>query len=142
MIIPNERMSMTIEITSDLEPLLMTEARKAGVDPATYTRDLLRKALPISAPSAPCVTAEEASLLKEINKSISPEEMARYEELILKRQEETISQPEFRELEEFTRRLEDFQAGRMGSLARLAQLRGVLVLDLMGRLEIRSLDVL
>ena len=133
---------MTIEITSDLEPLLMAEAHKAGVDPVTYTQDLLRKALPIAVPSAPSVTAEEASLLKEINQGISSEEMARYEELIRKRQQEAISQPEFRELQEATRRLEDFQTRRMRSLAALAKLRGISVLDLMSRLEIRRLDVL
>ncbi len=136
-------MSMTIEITNDLEPLLVKEARKAGVDPVTYTQDLLRKALPSSSvPEAPSVTPEEASLLREINQGVSPEEMARYRELIRKRQQEKVSQTEFRELQEFTRRLEDFQARRMGSLAMLAKLRGVSVLDLMGRLEIRPLDVL
>ena len=138
----NQSMSMTIEITSDLEPLLMAEAHKAGVDPVTYTQDLLRKALPTSVPSAACITAEEASLLKEINQGISPEDMARYEELIRKRQQETISQQEFRELQESTRRLEDFQTRRMRSLAVLAKLRGVSMLDLMSQLEIRSLDVL
>jgi hypothetical protein len=135
-------MSMTIEITSELEPLLMAEAHKAGVDPVTYTHELLRKALPNSAPSAPSITAEEASLLKAINQGISPGQMARYEELIKKRQHETITEQEFRELRELTDRLEALQARRMRSLATLAKLRDVSVVDLMSRLDIRSLDVL
>ena len=136
------RMSMTIEIASDLEPLLKAEAGKAGVDPIAYTQHLLRKSLPSSPPSAPAVTAEESRLLKEINQGVSSEGMVRYEELIQKRQQETISSEEFRELEDFTRRLEDFQARRMHSLAALAKLRDIALSDLIDQLEIRPPDVL
>jgi hypothetical protein len=104
---------------------MMTEARKAGVDPVTYTQDLLRKALPSGAPGAPSLPAEEASLLKDINQGISLEQMARYQELIRKRQQETISQVEFDELQEFTARLEDLQTLRARSMAKLAKLRGL-----------------
>src|SRR5437899_3283337 len=102
-------MSMTIEIAGDLEPILKAEARKAGVDPIHYTDQLLRKFLRNDQRAVSPLSAEEANLLKEINRGLSVEEMDMYRSLIRKRQEETITEEEFRQLNEFTRRLESLQ---------------------------------
>lgn len=132
----------TIEIASDLEPLLKSEARKAGVDPVTYTEHLLRSALPAVDPPPPAVTTEEAVLLKKIDAGLSPAESARYNELIEKRRREVISQSELGELRDITGRLEEFQARRMQCISELAHLRGVSVAELMRSLQVRSPDVL
>ena len=137
------RMSMIVEIASDLEPILKAEAGKAGIDPVAYMEHLLRKALPAGAPAVgESVSAQETSLLKRINQGFSPDQMVRYRELVRKRQEEAISPEEWHELENCTARLEHFQTDRMQSLSKLAQLRNVSVRDLMAQLEIRAPDVL
>lgn len=135
-------MSMTIEISADLEPILKAEAGKAGVDPIAYTHQLLRASLPTEIHRAPAMSAEETRLLNQINQGLSVEELDRYQELIRKRQDESISREEFRQLDAMTRRLEVLQARRMASLARLAALRKVTLPDLMTRLEIQPPDVL
>jgi hypothetical protein len=135
-------MSMTIEISSELEPILKAEAGKAGVDPIAYTHQLLRASLPAEKPSAPSISAEETRLLNQINQGLSAEELDRYRELIRKRQEETISQEDFRQLDAMTRRLEALQARRVESLAQLASLRNIPLVELMARLEIHPPDAL
>ena len=75
-------MSMTIKISSELEPILKAEAGKAGVDPTAYTHQLLHASLTAEKRSAPSISAEEARLLNQINLGISAEELDRYRELI------------------------------------------------------------
>ena len=92
-------MSMTIEISGELEPVLKAEAGKAGIDPIAYTHQLLRASLPPRKLSAPSMSVEESRLLNQINQGFSEEEFERYRELIAKRQAETISPEEFRQCE-------------------------------------------
>lgn len=133
---------LTIEIASDLEPLIKREARKAGVDPVTYTEHLLRSALPAPDSPPPALTPAESALLKEIDTGLSAEESIRYKELVEIRRQETIDQAELSELKEITGRLEEFQARRMECISELARLRGVSVAELMRSLQVRSPDVL
>ena len=135
-------MSMTIEISSELEPVLKAEAGKAGIDPIAYTHQLLRASLPPRKLSAPSMSVEESRLLNQINQGFSEEEFERYRELIAKRQAETISPEEFRQLDAMTRRLEALQARRLECLAQLASLWNIPLVELMARLEIHPPDVL
>ena len=135
-------MSMTIEISGELEPILKAAAGKAGLDLTAYTHQLLRISLPAATPSAPSVSAEEARLLNQINRGLSAEDLDRYRELIRRRQEETISPEEFRQLDDLTRQMEALQTQRLESLARLAQLRQMSLTNLLTRLEIHPPDVL
>src|SRR5437879_3741883 len=91
-------MSMTIEISSELEPILKAEAGKAGVDPVAYTNQLLRASLQTEKPTVPSMSPAETRLLNQINQGLSLEEFDRYRELIRKRQEETITQDELSQL--------------------------------------------
>lgn len=135
-------MSMTIEISGELEPILKAAAGKAGLDLTTYTHQLLRMSLPAATPSAPSVSAEEARLLHQINRGLSADDLDRYRDLIRRRQEESISPEEFRQLDNLTHQMEALQAQRLESLAKLAQLRQVPLTDLLARLEIHPPDVL
>ena len=133
---------MTIEIPNELEPILKAEAGKAGVDPTTYTHQLLRKSLERNRALAPCLPEEETQLLKAIASGPSTEEMERYRQLIRKRQQGEITQHDLRLLNEMTRRMESLQVQRLEDLTRLARVRGVDVGTLMHQLGIRPADVL
>ena len=135
-------MSVTIEISGELEPILKAEAGKAGLDLTAYTHQLLRTSLPAAKPSASSVSAKEARLLHQINHGLAAEALDRYRELIRKRQEENISPEEFRQLDDLTGQMEALQTERLESLAKLAELRHVPLIDLMARLEIHPPDVL
>ena len=135
-------MSVTIEISGELEPILKAEAGKAGLDLTAYTHQLLRTSLPTAKPSAPSISAEEARLLHQINHGLAAEALDRYRELIRKRQDETISPEEFRQLDDLSRQMEALQTQRLESLAKLAELRRVPFNDLLARLEIHPPDVL
>ncbi len=135
-------MSLTIEISGELEPILAAAASKAGLDMASYTHQLLRMSLPTSKPEAPSVPAEEARLLQEINRGLPAEQLDRYRELIGKRQRETINPEEFRQLTDLTHQMEALQTQRVEALTKLAALRHLSLVDLMAKLEIRPPDVL
>src|SRR5258707_9293544 len=49
-------MSLTIEISSELEPILKAEAGKAGLDPTAYTHQLLPASLPTEKQRAPSIS--------------------------------------------------------------------------------------
>lgn len=134
-------MSMTIEISGDLEPILKAEAVKTGVDPIAYTNQLLRRLLVAGKSSPPALSSEEARLLNEINQGLPAEEMDYYQTLIRKRQDETISDEEFQALDRITRRLEALQLGRVQSLVKLAELWNLPLAAVMTQLEIQPPDV-
>jgi hypothetical protein len=135
-------MGMTIEIAGDLEPILKAEANKAGIDPVRYTQQLLRKSLGTEQTGIPSLSAEEAGLLNEINQGLSSDEMDLYRILIEKRQEETITETEFEQLQGFTFRLESISVRRLEALAKLAALYRIPLAELMARLQIEPTNVL
>ena len=135
-------MSMTIEISTELEPILKAEAGKAGLDPTAYTQQLLRASLPAKKQTSPAMSAAESRLLNQINQGLSAEELDHYHALIGKRQDETITSNDLRELEAKTHRLEFLQAQRLNRLVKLAALRNLPLPELMTRLEIQPPDVL
>jgi len=135
-------MGMTIEIAGDLELILKAEANKAGIDPVRYTQQLLRKSLGTEQTGIPSLSAEEAGLLNEINQGLSSDEMDLYRILIEKRQEETITETEFEQLQGFTFRLESISVRRLEALAKLAALYRIPLAELMARLQIEPTNVL
>ena len=142
-LVHSETMSVTVEISSDLAPLLEAEAFKAGKDPSAFAQQLLRSSLRARrSPRVPQIPLEEEELIKAINRGPKASELERYEDLIRKRQDEDLRGAEFDELCEFTDRMEEFAVERLACLAKLAELRGVDLQDLMADLEIRPPDVL
>ncbi|MBI3913009.1 MAG: STAS/SEC14 domain-containing protein [Chloroflexi bacterium] len=79
----------------------------------------------------------EAELLLKINEGISPEIQARYNELIAKRQAETLTPDEYAELLRLTQQVEKLEVRRVEYLAELARLRGTSLPALMEILGIR-----
>ena len=65
----------------------------------------------------------EAELLQKINQGIPSDTQKNYDELIAKRQAETLTPEEHSELLRLTEQIEKLQAQRLESLAELARLR-------------------
>lgn len=68
---------------------------------------------------------EETLLLKKINMEFSPNKMERFLLLDEKRQQETLTQDEHRELLSLVRQLEKYDAEKLQLVGQLALLRGV-----------------
>jgi hypothetical protein len=86
---------------------------------------------------APHLTADESALLARINKGLPAEDRDRMRALIEKRDDETITAEEWRELAALTDRLQMLHADRLAALAELARLRGVTLDEVMNRLGIQ-----
>lgn len=89
---------------------------------------------------APGLPQEEADLLLQINRGIPSEIRARYEELLAKREAETLTPEEHEELLGLVEQVEALQVERAEQLARLARIRGVSLSALMDELGIRQVE--
>lgn len=85
---------------------------------------------------APSVTEEEATLLLRINSPLPADVQQRFDELIVKRDAETLSTEEHVELLQLTQQVEAFAVARLEALTALATLRGMTLPELMNKLEI------
>ena len=80
----------------------------------------------------------EAELLLKINQGIPSDTQKHYEELIAKRESETLTTVEHTELLHLTDHIEKLQAQRIEYLAELARLRGIALTALMANLGIQT----
>ena len=85
---------------------------------------------------APHLSRDEAALLQKINQGLPPDVQQRYDTLIEKRQEETLTSDEHQELITMNDQIEETDAERVKDLATLAQLRKVSITALMDELGI------
>jgi hypothetical protein len=88
--------------------------------------------------AAPQLDQQETTLLLQINEQFAPDEQRRYDELVAKRQDETISPEELRELIRLTDEREQRNVERLAALTELARLRGVTLAALMSALGIAA----
>ncbi len=84
------------------------------------------------------LSKEETALLLLINAGISPDVQRRFNDLVTKRQTETISSAELTELIQITDVIEQQDTQRLAALIELAQLRHTSVPQLVDTLGIRS----
>lgn len=128
---------VSIQLGPEAEQRLRELATEQGVRAESLARNLLERCLAVSAPtSTPRVSAQEASLLQEINRGLAPETWQRYHQLMERRREETLSPDEHEELVALTDTVELAHAARMKGVAELANLRGISIDDLMAELGI------
>ena len=80
----------------------------------------------------------EAELLLHINQGIPTEVQSRFDRLIEKRQDLSLTETERAELIELTDRIENLDADRIEHLTQLAQLRGRSLSEVMQELGIQS----
>ena len=86
---------------------------------------------------APHLGQPETTLLLQINRGIPAETQRRFDELVAKRQAETITPDELRELIRITDQIEQRDVERLTALIELARLRRTTLDDLMGTLGIK-----
>jgi hypothetical protein len=87
---------------------------------------------------APSVTGQEAELLLKINQRLPADVQRRYDELIAKRDAETLTPQEHAELIELTREAEALDVARVVALIELAAVRGVPMPELRRQLELEA----
>ncbi len=86
---------------------------------------------------APSLSANETELMLKINQGLSPDMQTRFDELVAKRQAETLTQEDHQELVAFTDQIEKADAERIQYLAELARIRGMSLDVLMDTLKIQ-----
>lgn len=124
---------MTVNLTPSRENLVQAAERL----PLTELTDLVQDLLRLQARrQAPVLSQEEADLLQQINQGIGPEQQRRYETLIEKRLEETLTPAEEQEFMQLNQTVERLNVTRLKNLVSLAQLRQVSLAQLMDDLGI------
>ncbi len=73
--------------------------------------------------NAPNVSQDEAELLSEINKGLTPQEQKRFDELAEKLEAETMTETENREFLRLTDKVEKQDARRIEMVGKLAEIR-------------------
>ncbi|MBI4769783.1 MAG: STAS/SEC14 domain-containing protein [Chloroflexi bacterium] len=86
---------------------------------------------------APSLPRAESELLLKINEGVPSDIQKRYNELITKRQGETLTADEYDELLQLTQQVEETEVRRVECLAELARLRRTSMTALMENLGIR-----
>jgi hypothetical protein len=88
--------------------------------------------------NAPHLNQEETILLRQINARLAPDLQRQFDELVAKRQSETITPDELQELIGITDQIEHHDAQRLAALNNLARLRQMTTPALMDLLGIRA----
>ena len=86
---------------------------------------------------SPSLSKDETELLLKINQGIPQAIQQRYQILINKRNQETLTEQEYQELLQLTDKVEIHQAQRLDYLGQLAQLRQISLTNLMTQLGIK-----
>jgi hypothetical protein len=127
----------TINIRADVSVDVLVKA--AEQLSATELRHFTSQVLALNAKRmAPSVTQEEAELLVHINSRLPENVQQRYDELIAKRDAETLGDAEHAELLRLTQHVEAFDVARVEALSKLASRRGVTLSAVMRQLGIES----
>jgi hypothetical protein len=127
-------MTLTLEITPELEEALRESAAREGLPPERYVLDLLKKQLVRAQKAAPHLPRAEAELLQKINEGLPEATWERYRALKEKRDDETLTPEEHRELIALTDTIEGWNVERLEVVSRLAKLRGVPLPEMMKEL--------
>ncbi len=88
---------------------------------------------------SPSLSTSETQLLKEINRPLPADRVARYRELVGKRDAETLLTDEHSELCDLSDWLEERNAERLGHVGDLARLRAVALSEMMDQLGLQHL---
>jgi hypothetical protein len=127
----------TITIHADVSVDVLVKA--AEQLSATELRQFTLQVLALNAKrTAPSVAQEEAELLLQINRRLPEDVQRRYDELIAKRDAETLDTAEHTELLQLTQQVEAFDVARVEALSKLAACRGMTLSALMCQLGIAS----
>jgi len=127
----------TINVQADVSVEMLVQAAEQLSE--TELRHFTSQILALNAKrTAPSVAQAEAELLVHINGRLPEDVQRRYDELIAKRDAETLSDAEHAELLRLTKQVETFDVARVEALSQLAARRGVTLSALMRQLGIES----
>jgi hypothetical protein len=127
----------TINIQADVSVEMLVKAAEQLNE--TELRHFTSQILALNAKrTAPSVTRAEAELLVHINNRLPKDVQRRYDELIAKRDAETLSDAEHEELLRLTKQVEAFDVACVEALSQLAAHHGVTLSVLMRQLGIES----
>jgi hypothetical protein len=133
-------MTTTSEINPEIERQLQHAAARAGVAPEVYVVGLLQQNLrraTVRHKTDRSLPRQEAELLQKINRSLSQIQWERYDQLVGKRQAETLTPEELDELMALSDQIEAANVRRIKYLAGLSQLRNTRLSALIAELGIR-----
>ncbi len=125
-------MSIIINIASDIEQRLVHLAQKKGIEVEDYVNKLIEEKVAEKA----AVALEEDELLQKINQGLSATVWERFHALVAKRDNYTLTEEEYQELNAISDRIETAHAERMKYVVQLAQLRAVGLDEVMDSLQI------
>lgn len=131
-------MSITINISPELEEKLRAKATVAGLAIDRYIERLLQVQVQGTEGQSAPLPKDEAELLEKINLSISPGQWERYYDLVARRNAETLTPAEHKELIRISDAIEEANAVRIRHLVELAQLREISLEELMEELGIKG----
>ncbi len=123
-------MTLTLEISPELEATLHAIAAREGVPPDRYVLDLLQERLMRDQTLPPHLPRAEAELLQQINEGLPEKTWARYQALKQKRDAETLTEAEHAELLDLVGEVEGWNVRRLELAGELAKQRGVPLRDL------------
>lgn len=126
-----------IHLDAQISPdeLLKAADQLSETELEEFLKQLLARHAQRRAPSLP---ASEADLLRAINHGIPAAAHDRYEALIARRQQSTLTSAEYDELLRLSDEIEAVDAARAADLANLARLRGIPLGALLDQLGIRA----
>lgn len=87
---------------------------------------------------AASIPRRESELLLQINQKLPHDIQTAYDNLIAKRQAESLNSEEYQELLDLTEKVEQFDAKRIETMTELAGLRQISLTQLMNQLDIKS----
>jgi hypothetical protein len=125
--------TITIQADVSIDVLLKAAEQLSETELRQFTAQVLALHAKRTAPS---IAQEEAELLLRINARPPEDVQRRYDELIAKRDADTLGHAEHEELVRLTKQAEAFDVGRVEALSKLAAGRGVTLSALMRQLEV------
>ena len=131
-------MTVTIDLTPELETELRDEAAQEGTDLSVLILNTLRERRPRNRRAAPHLSKEESELLLKINAGLPDETWKRHRILDKRRQAETLTSEEHTELLQLNDEIEEDSVQRIRHVAELAKLRGKPLEEMMKSLGIGS----
>jgi hypothetical protein len=125
--------TISIEAQVSTDQLLRAVERLPAQELATFVAQVVALR---AQREAPHLSQSETRLLLQVNQGLPAQTQRRFDELVAKRQAETISSEEIQELIQITDQVEQRDAQRLAALVELARLRGTTLDALMATLGI------
>lgn len=120
-------MTMTIDLTPELEMQLRDEAAKEGMDPNGFVLSAVEERLHQKRleQSVPHLSKAESELMRKINAGLPVETWQQYRKLRARCQAETLTPEEHQSLIELSDQVEMDYAQRLGFVLELSRLHGI-----------------